>query len=554
MPTGEYIRGLVTYDELEYTHPDTAAIARHIQEVLDMLTDGTDSESIREAYESLSDEFIEMQTQYNLANLFSSIDVNDEYYKNETESLSEESSKLAVDVTKLEVAIYESEHKDVVFYDWTEEDFRMLRIAEKLYDDEYVELNTRSTEIVNEYWDAMTNTTIRYQDQDLTLNELMEVEWPSNQQYYNFLEKYYKTVNRKVGALYLELIQINKRIAEKAGYDSYPEFSYDFEYERDYTVEDSQRLWSYVKKYVLNEAQDLYYDMTNQEYNAMRQAQNATDQIALRQEEIQAHAEEISPWMAEALQYLIDYQLSVITDSDTSQSGAYTTYFTNYDVPFIYIHEGNGYEDVFTFIHEFGHFYSDYLGGADYARYASLDLKEISSQGNELLFLPKMKELYPKTTYNGILKMKLYNYLDTMIQACLYDEFQQYVYTHDIEDLDALNDAYVNISSSYGIGEGYYVISTRYLWVDVMHNFEAPMYYISYGTSVIPALEIFDISLDDRAYAIQVYNRVASADPELSFGETLEEIGLKSPFEEQTIIDIVNAIVDYSGVGYRVGG
>ena len=257
--------------------------------------------------------------------------------------------------------------------------------------------------------------------------------------------------------------------------------------------------------------------------------------------------------MVEALQYLIDYELSVITDSESSKYGAFTTFFSNYDVPFIFIHEGNGYEDVFTFIHEFGHFYSNYLGGSDVARYASLDVKEIDSQANELLFLPKMKDLYPRTTYNGILKYKLYDYMSTLIDGCLYDEFQQYVYTHDIADVDELNEAYLKISKTYGKGEDYYVIDTRYVWVDVMHNFEAPMYYISYATSLVPALEIFQISLDNRARAIDVYNSIASADPKLTFEETLAENGLNSPFEEQTIIDIVNAIVDYSGVGYRVG-
>ena len=150
-----------------------------------MVTDGTDSETIKEAYEALTDEFAELQTQYNLANLFSAIDVNDEYYKQETETLTTEYAKLQVECTKLEVAIYESEHKDIVFYDWTEEDFRMLRIAERLYDDEYVELDTRCTEIINEYWDAETNTTIRFQDQDVTLDDILSLDNLNQQQYYN---------------------------------------------------------------------------------------------------------------------------------------------------------------------------------------------------------------------------------------------------------------------------------------------------------------------------------------------------------------------------------
>ena len=53
LPTGEYIRGLVSYDELEYVHPDCDALTKRIQEIQVMVTDGTDSETIKEAYEAL---------------------------------------------------------------------------------------------------------------------------------------------------------------------------------------------------------------------------------------------------------------------------------------------------------------------------------------------------------------------------------------------------------------------------------------------------------------------------------------------------------------------
>ena len=68
----------------------------------------------------------------------------------------------------------------------------------------------------------------------------------------------------------------------------------------------------------------------------------------------------------------------------------------------------------------------------------------------------------------------------------------------------------------------------------------------------MPSLEIMEISLEDREEAIRIYNDVVRSDPEHTFSETLEEVGLGSPFDEETIVKVVNAVVDLTGVGKHV--
>ncbi len=150
------------------------------------------------------------------------------------------------------------------------------------------------------------------------------------------------------------------------------------------------------------------------------------------------------------------------------------------------------------------------------------------------------------------MKYQMINALNSLINGCLYDEFQRYVYSHDVGSVEELNEIYRELSRSYGIGDDYYYVDLGYVWIDVHHNFEAPMYYISYATSIVPALQILDLSMRNREEAIRVYNAVVNSDPELSFSETLAEVGLDSPFEEQTIVNVVNAIVRITGAGKRV--
>ena len=546
-----YRRGLYSFDDFTYERPDFEAIAAEVETVRAMLTDGSDGKAIHEAYDALDESFYTIHNAYAIAQIYSALDVTDEYYSSESELIAEKTGELQVLATKLDIEVAESEFRDEVFSDWTEEDFHHLEIAEKLYDDEYVTLNTRLEAIKNEYWNAMSAACIEYKGQSYTLAELEELDLDDNA-YYSLMNEGYKNLNASVGELYLELIGIEKRIAEKAGYESYPAFSYDFEYERDYTPEDSAALSEAVKKYAAGELMSLYMGFTPGEYASLNRLLSSGDELSRRFSNIDEYVQEISPDMKEAFDYLIEYELSVLTTSEDSQDGAYTTFLPTFDVPFIFMHEDESVLDLFTFIHEFGHFYCNYLGGRDAAYDKCLDVDEICSQANEMLFLPYCNQFYKADSYNAIVKYQMLNALNALVTGCLYDEFQQYAFTHDVTTVEELNEAYRNISNSYGLGDDFYFVDLGYVWIDVHHNFSAPMYYISYATSIVPALEIMDLSADNREEAIRIYNGVVRGDPALSFSEALEDVGLASPFEAKTIAEVVNAIVDGTGVGQNV--
>ncbi|NMA37492.1 MAG: M3 family oligoendopeptidase [Papillibacter sp.] len=142
-------RGLTSYDSMEYIPLSYNKIANHIASIEIMLTDGTDSETIRKEYDKLEDEFLDFYSQYSLLSVYSSIDVNDKETSELVESLSEQYTELGVLSTQLEIKIYNSEHRDTVFWDWTERDFHKLLVSERLYDEEYVRLSKRLTELTN---------------------------------------------------------------------------------------------------------------------------------------------------------------------------------------------------------------------------------------------------------------------------------------------------------------------------------------------------------------------------------------------------------------------
>ncbi len=537
----------VSFSDMHYYHPDFEAAKAHIELVSEMVDDGEDADKIAGEYDRLNTELNEFYTQYCLLNILCAIDISDKKQSYEYEQLSSEYHELIVLANELDDRIADSGCRDTVLADWTDANYEYLEVSKLLSDNEYLELRDRKTQIGMEYWDAYTNTVVDFMGRKLTREDIDSGEFYGDlQEILNSL--YYEELDKVLGELYLELIEINKRIAEKAGFDSYNDFSYYYDYDRDYTPEDAERMCEAVKKYVPDVMNELYGSLGFEEYMGLSAASEVPGQLRERKDLIMEYADEIGEEMPEAMELLVDYGLSVLTDSAVCQSGAFTTYLVSYEEPVIYLCLVCGYQDILNFLHEFGHFYGYYVSGVDAVSDTSLDVEEIMSQANELLFTPYFESYMDAPTYSAVKKAQMFSSLYSIVSGCIYDEFQRYVYDNDVESVEDINRIFSEISASYGVDQSYYSVPIEFAWVDVSHTFEVPLYFISYATSQLPALEIFTKSLGDREKAVEIYNAVVHSDPQSTFLQVLEDCDLSSPFEEETVKTLMEGVRDFIGM------
>ena len=128
----------------------------------------------------------------------------------------------------------------------------------------------------------------------------------------------------------------------------------------------------------------------------------------------------------------------------------------------------------------------------------------------------------------------------TMIQSCVLSEFETRAFEGDYTSVEQLNLLFKEIVTSYNMTRFF----SATIWSQVPHLFLYPHYYISYGTSVIPALQIYAISRENRDEAIRVYNEViAHSDNETPFLSVLEQSGLKDPFSRETFEELYEMLV-----------
>ena len=183
-------------------------------------------------------------------------------------------------------------------------------------------------------------------------------------------------------------------------------------------------------------------------------------------------------------------------------------------------------------IHEFGHF-NETFHSTEHDLWSSfyIDVGEIHSQGLEVLFTAYAGEMFGPEGGRAFYWSTISNMVSSVLEGCMYDEFQTAVYADPDMTLQQVNRLFKSISEEYGwaYDEGE---EESYFWVEIPHTFQSPMYYISYAASALSALDLWLISLEDRDKAVDIYLELAAMGMSRPYRETVETVGLADVKDE----------------------
>ncbi len=520
-----YLRSEYYFKDLAYKEPDFDAIYIEMDEITSLYDSTADAEVIKKEFEYLADLMREAETEYGLLSILQSLDTADSDIADEMVILAENFTEAQKRYYALADTLLDSYCAETVFAGYSEEEKAEIRANALLFDDEYVILAAKLADCENKYIDNLS-LTIYADGEEMTLREVKDT--------YGY-DTYLKGLNYVGGEIYLDIVETYKTITAKAGYKTYADYAYANNYYRDYDPSESARLHEYVKEYIV----PLYAELSKNVsyYNKS----SSFDSHPFDYEKVLInYFSTVSDDMADAYEYLREFGLYSIDDSAKKQSGAYTAYLNSYDVPFIFERTSGNYSDIQTFIHEFGHFYAYYLHGGELP--FMIDVDEIHSQANELLFLPCYGVIYSENVCETIERYELNSNLGSIISGCLFDEFEQAVFAGDYDSVEELNALFASICAEYKMN------IPEYGWVRIQHLFLYPFYYISYAVSLVPSLEIYAASLENRAEGVAMYNALLATSVDCGgFMDLMEKSGFANPFEEQTILKIADIVEEIVG-------
>lgn len=488
---------------IEYYHYDTAEFNRLCDE-LETLAAGDNADKVIKQYDMLYDECVELETLYAVIYVMYSTDVKNDYYSEEQiytfdklQRCSDRLCEVCRQITEGPCADAFREHVGKDAFDAFAE-YRVLSKREKM-------LLKKEKELVDEYYDvieAAEDATYSYNDADWTFEMISgdkgsELAYTDYEGYVEIYDGLLKMANDKAGPIYLELVDIRTELANIAGYDSYADYADEKEYCRDYSRDDIEQLYKDVRK-VSKTYFENYYSSYSDDAPLPKMPVKKLLNYLLK------YSGQVDELAQQSARQMIDEKLITIGDAKNRQDGAFTTYIFNAGCPFI-SQTLDGKRDFIVLSHEFGHFVeynnekqSNILTDSD-----NIDLAEIASNGLEGLMTNFYDEIY-KDRADTAKKAAINELLDNVISGCIEDEFQRGVYDNPDMTLDEINKLY---SETYAKYNTWAAGDSGYSWVFIPHNFEAPMYYISYSVSGLAALQIWNQSNTNFDKAVGMWEK-----------------------------------------------
>ena len=504
-------------------------------------------EAVRSAYGNLMIQTDEMYTVQAIDHIFYYADVNDQnvvdmYQK--MDALCTEYADLAA------ISLYELMNSDYAYIG--EESMDSIN-AEYYRDynamtDRQKEINNRLTELESAYNQLMLEEeTVTIDGQEWTDEssyESYENEEIDYEEYKAIQLELAKERNAKAGGIYLEMVALHKEDAAEEGENNFADWRYREGYIRDYTTEDIKVVYEQVKKYIVPLLDDLLSAMYTKEmygqiYNLFYEFEPAygDDLVAVVGDCISGVSEELGQNFA----FMQEHHLVDFDPDEKKTDVGFTTNLYSYGVPYIFYKPSETYYDYDVLTHEFGHYNHELL----YPEHAmtgnsNMDTAEIHSQGLELLAMDQMKPVFGDSL-DAYKLVVLLNMLGSVTSGCLFDEFQVAVYKNPDMTLDDMNALFYQLACEYGLEDNYdsdEEAKRCYSWVEVSHTFEVPMYYISYATSALAALDIYSIYLENPDKALDTYMKAVSQTSDVKFRAFLKECGLDDIFEEGVVEQI----------------
>jgi oligoendopeptidase F len=480
------------FADMEYDRPDMAVFRTTLEDCCQKAETEKDFDTLQQIIWDFYSVYESFYTNYFLATIHYSKDLTDQYWEAENTFCSENSAEVDAGLDRLYRVLAQSPlRQQLEGKDYFGPDFFANYEGESIYDETFTAMLNREAQLINQYY-AISGESAAVA-------------------YYS--EEFFDVYGTQLAVLFRSLVLLRQEMAAYAGYDSYPEFAYDFHYARDYTVTQAQEYLYQIQEQLVP-----LYRQVNTTGGWDVELQGASEQQTFAY--VQALAGSMGGVVQEAFDVMADAKLYDISYGKNKFNASFAVYLYDYAVPYVFVNPTMTEHDKLTFTHEFGHFCNQY---ASYGGGAGVDVSEIFSQGLEYLSL-----LYAEDGGN-LEKIRMLTCLSTYVEQAAYASFEQQVYMLPLEEVTEANIQRLYEETGLAFGFDSWAWDSRD-YVCINHFFTSPMYIISYVVSNDAALQLYQMEKAEKGSGLKCYTDHLTSQ-EAYFLAFLEQAGLQSPFD-----------------------
>lgn len=525
-------RRTIPYSQMEYKRPDMDKMKAELEQIAKEIGSSASFEDLKKMDDRGGDIFDEFSTMRTLSELKHYHDMKDSFYDAENKFMREQTVEMQNIGNDINRAIIESKYAEEYRKFYGDHLYQSIVNSLKLSSKEVEPFMKERALLDSDYDNLIGSLTVEHEGKEYTLSELSELE--DAETGYILREQFFEENADRFTELYAKMVELDKQTAKTLGFSSAAEMYY-IRYERDYTPEQALQLCEKVKEIFSPIVMPVIYTPVETEETDLKKTFD----------KMPAALEKVDKELMDAWNHMISFELHDYEPIPGKQTDiGFTANLNMYDAPFCYGYWKNDFYSMSTVMHEFGHYYDSWLYyDKDIA--SSLDVAEIYSQGLELLLQEYIGDFIKNPDQARLASLQ--NFMQAITYQALYEEMQLRLYDMESFTSSEVAKLYLDLMVEYGFIPDASMVSETgedHSWYAMPHIFNSPFYTISYTTSALVALQIWDQSQSDWRAGADTYLKLIHAEQNQPFSSLLEQAGLKRFDDEQMMRGIADRFAE----------
>lgn len=553
------------FSDYKYVRPDVDSIRKQFLSLIERFENASNVEEQNKVMKEVNKIREEVDTLGNIAYVRHSIDTEDKFYEGEQEFLDESMPLFTEVVVKYYEALVNSKFRSELEAKWGKHLFNLAEVELKTFSPEVIEDLVKENKLVSEYDKLVASAKIMFEGEERNLSQMQPFmqskDRDTRKSAYEAYINFFNENEDKFDELYDNLVKVRDGIAKKLGFKNFVELGYARMSRTDYNAEMVANYRKQVQENLVPVVAELkerqrkrlglddlkYYDEPLEFTTGNAIPKGDPDWILNNGKKMY---EELSPETHEFFSFMVERELMDLVSKKGKMSGGYCTYFPDYKSPFIFSNFNGTSGDVDVLTHEAGHAFQGYLSrDIEVPEYMSptLEACEIHSMSMEFITWPWMKlffledeEKYKFSHLSGAVNFIPY--------GVTVDEFQHFVYENPEATPEERKTKWREIEKKYLPFRDYEdndLLNRGGYWFRQGHIFQVPFYYIDYTLAQVCAFQFWIKFREDREKAWADYIKLCKAGGSMPFSELVKYAGLKVPFDDGCIKEVVGPIKEW---------
>lgn len=554
------------FSNLTYLRPDGKALLAEIDKAAAALAQCENYAGARKIFLDLNRQQEHFTTMGELAYIRNSINTLDAFYEKEMEYFHNVKPNIQVEMKKFHEAFLKGRFLKDFENEFGSYYIQNVRSRIRLADQCNVELQIRESALTQEYSKIVASSQTDFHGETLNFYGLLKkMQCTERQVRKEAMEAWaalYESISGKLDEIYSKLIDIRLKMAENLGFSGYEEMVFLQNKRYTYTPDDVALFREQILRYVVPLCRTLfekqkerlgietlyYYDesLIYPEGNAV--PKGSKDEMLAQAGKMYR---ELSEETGIFFDCMLQYGLFDLETKPGKQQGGYCTILPEYKAPFIFSNFNGTDADVEVLTHEAGHAFQAFEASRKIPLseqvFSSEEVDEIPSMTMELFTYPWMG-LFFGDQAEKYRKAHLWSELQFIPYIACVDEFQHRVYLERLTDSTGRRKVWRELEKKYLPWRNYdgnTFLEQGGFWMQKLHIFVCPFYYIDYALARIGSLEYYERMADDFQATWKDYHRLCCAGGTKSYPELLALGNLSSPFKEGTVKKVMEAVAKF---------